>query len=229
MHIFAPAAVMSLTAPGRAPPWPSLVEGLPTGRYGAHTGSRTTSAPRRNSARPVEESGGRKGRWFADEDILWYGYWQWSKNRERGKNRGRVRESKGERENMKERKERDRDRGRSVNARMSQWSRHLHSAPGFLPPAGTLDCFKVLNWRTHHNRHTPAHTLTRSHVQKERRSDRENVSEESEPRQVSVRGKKDRQSWWRKRDYYPGILQYCWKGHGRINSLNLSLLRISHV
>ena len=63
-------------------------------------------------------------------------------------------------------KERDKDRGRSVNAAMSQWSRHLHSAPGFLPPAGTLDCFKVLNWRTHHNRHTPAHTLTRSHVQR---------------------------------------------------------------
>lgn len=40
------------------------------------------------------------------------------------------------RENMKEKKARDRDRGRSVNTRMSQWSRHLHSAPGFLPPLG---------------------------------------------------------------------------------------------
>lgn len=73
-HIFAPAAVRSLTAPGRAPPWPTLPEGPPRGRYGAHTGSRTTSAPRRNSARPVEErggweEGGRTGG-FTDEDIL---------------------------------------------------------------------------------------------------------------------------------------------------------------
>ena len=57
-HISAPAAVRSLTAPGRAPPWPTLPEGSPRGRYGAHTGSRTTSVPRRNSARPVEERGG---------------------------------------------------------------------------------------------------------------------------------------------------------------------------
>lgn len=56
--ISAPAAAKSPTTPGRAPPWPSLLKGPPTGRCGAHTGSRTTSALRKNSAHPVEESGG---------------------------------------------------------------------------------------------------------------------------------------------------------------------------
>lgn len=55
--ISAPAAAKSLTAPDQAPPWPSLQEGPPTGRSGAHTGSRTTSAPRRNSARPAQDRG----------------------------------------------------------------------------------------------------------------------------------------------------------------------------
>lgn len=50
-----------------------------------------------------------------------------------------------------------RDGGRSVNTRMSEWSRHLHSAPGFLLPTGIFGPFKVLNWRTHHNRHTDSH------------------------------------------------------------------------
>lgn len=60
-HIFAQAPVTSLTTPGQAPPWPYLPEGRPTGRYGAHTGSRTTSAPKKNSVRPVEERGGWEG------------------------------------------------------------------------------------------------------------------------------------------------------------------------
>lgn len=81
------------------------------------------------------------------------------------KNRVGGRES--ERENMKEKKERHRDRRRSVNTRMSHWSRHLHSAPGFVLPAGILDCFKVPNWRTHHTRHTLAHMHTLSLVQRE--------------------------------------------------------------
>lgn len=55
-HISAPAAAKSLPAPDQAPPWPSLQEGPPTGRYGAHTGSRTTSAPRKNIALPTEEN-----------------------------------------------------------------------------------------------------------------------------------------------------------------------------
>lgn len=55
--ISAPAAVKSLTAPDQASPWPSLKEGPPTGHYGAHTESRTTSALRRNNARPAEKSG----------------------------------------------------------------------------------------------------------------------------------------------------------------------------
>lgn len=54
-RISAPAAAKSLTAPDRAPPWPSLQEGPPTGRCGAHTGGRTTSAPRKNIAHPAEE------------------------------------------------------------------------------------------------------------------------------------------------------------------------------
>lgn len=56
--ISAPAAVKSLTAPDQASPWPSLKEGPPTSHYGAHTESRTTSALRRNNARPAEKSGG---------------------------------------------------------------------------------------------------------------------------------------------------------------------------
>lgn len=58
-RISAPAAAKSLTAPDQAPPWPSMQEGPPTGRYGAHTGSRTTSAPRKNIAHPAEDSGRR--------------------------------------------------------------------------------------------------------------------------------------------------------------------------
>lgn len=69
-RIFAPAAVKSPTAPGRAPPWPSPPEAPPTGRYGDRTGSRTTSAPRKNSARPVGGGGGGGGEVSGDEDIL---------------------------------------------------------------------------------------------------------------------------------------------------------------
>lgn len=54
--ISAPAAAKSLTAPAQEAPWPSLQEGPPTGQYGAHTGSRTTSALRKNSAHPAGDS-----------------------------------------------------------------------------------------------------------------------------------------------------------------------------
>lgn len=58
-RISAPAAAKSLTAPDQAPPWLSLQEGPPTGHYEAHTESRTTYAPRKNTAPPAEESGRR--------------------------------------------------------------------------------------------------------------------------------------------------------------------------
>lgn len=51
------AAAASLTAPERAAPWPGRQGGPATGRSAAHTGSRTTSAPRRSSARPADKSG----------------------------------------------------------------------------------------------------------------------------------------------------------------------------
>lgn len=58
-RISEPAAATSLTAPDQAAPWLSLQEEPPTGRYGDHTGSRTTSAPRKNIAHPAEDSGRR--------------------------------------------------------------------------------------------------------------------------------------------------------------------------
>lgn len=60
-RISAPAAAVSPTAPDQAPPWPIALEGAPTGLCEAHTGSRTTSAPRRSSAHPAEGNGGWVG------------------------------------------------------------------------------------------------------------------------------------------------------------------------
>lgn len=69
--ISAPAAAASLTAPDQAAPWPSPQEGPPTGRYGAHTGSRTTSALRRSSARPAEKSGTSQRCHGCTHFIIW--------------------------------------------------------------------------------------------------------------------------------------------------------------
>lgn len=56
-HIFGPAAEVSLTTLDRALPWPTPLEEPSTGHCEAQTGSRTTSAPRRNSAHPVDKKG----------------------------------------------------------------------------------------------------------------------------------------------------------------------------
>lgn len=72
-HIFAPAVVKCLLEPGQGHPWPAPLEGPPTGRCEARTGSRTTSALRRNTSRPVEESDRFEGGGIVDEDMLSYG------------------------------------------------------------------------------------------------------------------------------------------------------------
>lgn len=124
--ISAPAAAKSLTAPDQAAPWPGLQEGPPTGRYGAHTGSRTTSALRKSSARPAEKSG------MSERCHRWIHFIIWTlamKKREKGSKPGKKRH--------KENKETE----ASLSAPECLSGHATCSCTWISYPSGNLNCF----------------------------------------------------------------------------------------
>lgn len=105
-----------------------------------------------------------RGKGVGDEDILWYRY------------RKKIWDKKvGEKETVREKHEGE------EGERQRQVCQHQDVSVVTPPalctwvssPTGIWDCFKVLNWRTHHNRHTRTYKLTHT----ERQRGVENFSE----------------------------------------------------
>lgn len=164
LHIFAPAIVKSVTAPGRAPPWPTLPKGLPTGHYGAHTGNRTTSAPKRNSARPVEESGGLErgvNRW------RYIVIWTLTVKKKKRQRRGDEKERESEKERTTWRKRKREPQTEAVLSTPGCLGGHatctLHL--GFFPHWDFPTALK--SWTGEHiTTGARLHTHTQSHIQR---------------------------------------------------------------